>query len=692
MLSAKCLAVVRALAASALVAGAVQAISTIAAAHENHAPLPTKGVTIAGDTIMLSDKARQAIGLTTAKVHFDDIHRHVTVNAQVELPWDAQAMITSLVPGKIERVLARPGETVTPGQELARVVSAQLESLQLDLLQVRFQLDLAGKLVDQRAALDRQGIIPGKTLLVSQAQLAEASAGLQIARQKLLALGLDEAALQQVEERREPLPYVSIHSPVGGIITHADVRIGEMVSPSDHLFHVINPARVWIVGAVLESDVRLLAGGQSVKAKFAALPDKEYDGQIDHLRLTLDPRARTQDVVIAVANPGGTLRPGMFGRVEISVEVAQQAIVCPVDAVIRSRTGNYLLVERMPGKYENRPVKLGLHEDGHTVVLEGVFPGDQVVVVGNSLLAALLGNEHKARVDSNATADKTAEEPLDKHNDAPVIVAHGHIELPTDQQALATSLVEGRVRSILVHPTEQVSRGQVLAEIDSLELRSVQLELLQTLTQARLVQQSLQRLTELLDEGVVAKRRRWELQSEYETLGTKVEGLQRKLAYFGLEQEAIAQLMQADFSRVGSLAELVQTIPVRAPVAGRLAGFHVVPGQVVRPEQPLFEIHDLSTVWVKGFVYERDANRVQLSQAAQVHFTAYPELEASGKVVRISPMMHEDMRVLPVWVEVSNPDHLLKSGMLARITLMQQPSAQDDSADVARLQLISPAR
>jgi membrane fusion protein, heavy metal efflux system len=82
-------------------------------------------------------------------------------------------------------------------------------------------------------------------------------------------------------------------------------------------------------------------------------------------------------------------------------------------------------------------------------------------------------------------------------------------------------------------------------------------------------------------------------------------------------------------------------------VSGQIAGFHVVPGQVVHPEEPLFEIHDLSTVWVKGFVYERDANRVQLGQPVHVHFTAYPDLEARGKVVRISPLMHEPCASCP---------------------------------------------
>ena len=273
------LAMVRSLAVSAFVAGT--ALVFEAAAHENHAPLPTKGVTIAGDTIMLSEKAREAIGLTTAKIAFGDIRRTVTVNARVELPWHAQAMITSLVPGKIDRILVRPGETVASGQELARVVSTELESLQLDLFQAKTQVELARKLVDQRTTLDQQGIIAGKSLLESQAKLAEEWAALQIARQKLVALGFDAETLRRVEEQGEPLPYVSIVSPDGGIITHADVRIGQMVSPTDHLYHVVNPTTLWIVGEVLESDVGLLARGQQVEAGFAALPGETFGGKID---------------------------------------------------------------------------------------------------------------------------------------------------------------------------------------------------------------------------------------------------------------------------------------------------------------------------------------------------------------------------------------------------------------------------
>lgn len=666
----------------AFIAGAALATSGSAGAHENHAPLPTKGVTIAGDTIMLSDKAREAIGLTTEKVEFGDIHRTVTVNARVELPWHAQAMITSLVPGRIDQVLVRPGETVAPGQDLARVTSAELGSLQLTMLQAQAEVGLARKLLDQRTALEQQGVIAGKTLLEAQATLAQKLAALEIARQKLASLGLDQATIEKVQQSGQPLPHVSITSPMGGIITHADVRIGQLISATDHLYHVVDPSQLWIVGDVLESDVRFLKPGQSVEASFAAVPRKTFRGQIDHLRLKMNRQTRTQGVVMAVENLDGHLRPGMSGRVQISVQVAKEAILCPADAVVRSRTGTYLLVQRMLGKYENRLVKLGLTENQRVEVLEGAFPGDQVVVLGNALLAALLGNEHKARVGDHRSEEA---DPPTGTDHVVIAVAHGMVELPTDQQALAAPQVEGRVRRILVKPSQQVSAGDVLAEVDSLQLRTLQLELLQAVTEARLAEQSLQRLEGVGDQGAIPMRQVWELRNKVETLRLQAEAVKRQLVFLGLEAKAIQSLEQADLTQTASLVDLVPTVPVRAPINGLIVGFHVVPGQVVHRDEPLFEIHDLRRVWVKGYVYERDASRVELGQPAHVHFPAYPDLEAIGQLVRISPLMDDNERVLPVWVEVANAEHRLKDGMLARVTLMAKPRGEDAKPGVARL-------
>jgi membrane fusion protein, heavy metal efflux system len=661
-------------------------------AHENHAPLPSKGVTVAGNNVLLSDKAREAIDLTTSKVTFGELHHTVEVNARVELPWNQQAMITSLVPGKIDQVLVRPGETVTAGQELARVVSMELEKLQLALLRAASEVGLAERLVEQRRSLEAEGVIAGKRLLEAETTLAQKTAQLRIAEAKFRALGIDDPTLNAIRTGGRPLRFVSIRSPIAGIITHADVRIGQVVKTTDHLYHVVDPSKVWIVGEVLGSDVRYLDTGQAVKARFAACPDRRFNGAIDHVGLKIDRRTRAQSVVVAVNNRDGLLRPGMFGSVEIAVRIAKEAIVCPTDAVIKSRTGTYLLVQRTPGKYENRPVKLGLVMGKQVEVLEGVFPGDQVVVTGAYLLASLLGNEHKARM-SNTAASAPNSAGNDDSAQRPIAVVDATVELPTNQQAFAGPRIEGRIHRVLVGPSQAVEAGQVLAEVDSLELQTVQLDLLQSVCQLRLTEQSLARLEQLGDRADVPRRQVWELQNERETLRQRVASLKRRLSFFGLTDEEIAKLERTDLARKDSEATLLCGVPIRAPAPGWIVGFRVVPGQIVHPEDRLFEIQDLSKVWVKGYIFERDAGQIAIGQPARVTFLAFPDVEAIGTVVRIAPMMEEAERVLPVWVEVNNPNRLLKEGMFARVAVLAQTlNTAGEMPKTARLQPIEPRR
>ncbi len=662
-------------------------VPATALAHENHAPLPTKGVTVAGNNILLSDKARVAIGLTTAKITFADLHRTIEVNARVELPWHQQAMITSLVPGKIDQVLVRPGETVTVGQELARVVSMELEAIQLAMLQAASEVDLAEKLVKQRRGLDAEGVIAGKSVLEAETTLAQKTAELRIAEEKFRALGISGNTLKTIRTSGQPLRFISITSPIAGIITHADVRIGQVVKTTDHLYHVVDPSRVWIVGEVLESDVRHLDKGQPVAARFAAYPEREFDGVIDHVRLKMDRRRRTQSVVIAVENRVGLLRPGMSGRVGIAVRIAKDAIVCPADAIIKSRSGRYVLVERSLGKYENRPVKLGLAKGKQVEVLEGIFPGDRVVVTGAYLLASLLGNEHKART---SVAKESVREASGSGRQL-ITVADAIVELPTDRQAFAGPRIEGRIHRVHVEPSQRVEAGQVLAEVDCLELRTVQLDLLQACSRLRLTEQSLARLEPLGQRSITPRRRIWELQNQREMLLHQIGSLKRKLAFFGLTEKEVGELEQIDLAQKDSEANLLSRVPIRAPASGWIVGFHVVPGEVVQPEDQLFEIHDLSKVWVKGYVFERDAAQVAVGQPARVTFSAFPDLEVIGTVVRIAPMMDESERVLPVWVEVDNPERLLKEGMLARVAVLAEAAtASSETATTALLRPVEP--
>jgi RND family efflux transporter MFP subunit len=597
------------------------------------------------------------------------------------LPWYQQAMITTLVPGRIARVSALPGEAVEAGRELAFVESLELEDLQRDLLRADTERELAARFLRQREELAEKDAISRVDLQQTRHVLDEATADVAIAIQKLLALGLDREAIERLRETREPLAGLPITSPIGGVVTHADVRVGQVVATDEHLFHIVDASEVSIVAEILESDVAAVEAGQPIRATFPALPGVTVEGHIDHVHPAIDPGTRTREAVAHVPNPGG-LRPGLSGRVEVEVERVEQAIVCPDRALIDAPGGPFVLLRRGEGTFERRRVEIGLRDGDRVEIRDGLFPGDQVVVVGRQLLAAMFhqdaggaGAASPGRVLAGSDATATA------GREDGVIVARATVELPTRAKSFVGPRIEGRIATIRVEPGEHVEAGQVLAEVDSLGLRNLQLDLLRTRLELEWTRAAVDRLARLVPQGASPRRDLWQSESDLEVLETTQAALQSKLRAVGLPEEVLDRLMRAGLNEAGDEGLIAATLPLRAPAAGRVAHFDAVPGQVVRPSAAVFEVHDTDRVWVRGFVFESGAAGVHPGQSARLSFPALPGREAIGAVIRVAPTLEHAERVLPVWVEVENPDGLLVEGMLARAVL--SPAKADSG--VARL-------
>jgi membrane fusion protein, heavy metal efflux system len=672
---------------AALTAAVLAAVAApgVAHAHEGHAPLPTKGAAVQGDRVLLSEKARGAMGLDTAKVTLGDLRRVVRAQARVELPWHQQAMITTLVPGRIGRVLVRPGDAVAAGQELAVVDSLELEAFQRELLQADAERHLARQVFDLRESLQRQKILGMAGVLEARRALEEQSARVVIAEQKLLALGLDREALRRLRATGQPLLSLPVVSPIRGVVTHADVRVGQQVEPTQHLYHVVDTAEVGIVGEVLESDAAAVSVGQRVRVRLAALPGRSVEAVIHHVHPEVNPRTHTQEAVAHVPNPDGALRPGLSGVMEVEVARAKDAIVCPTSALVDDPSGPFVLRARGQGTFERRRVRTGLREGDRAEVLDGLFPGDLVVTSGKNLLASLLAHAQGPakpvfgpvrRV--AGSADSPVPAPGRGASDA-AVVAVATVEWPTDRKRFAGPRIEGRVARILVGPGQVVRAGQVLAEVDSLPLRNLQLDLLRARAVREWTQRTVERYRELRDLDIVAKKDLWKYEADLKVLDRTLGSLRTKLRSVGLPDDDLRRLEEADLAGELEGSVVAPTVPVRAPAAGRLAHFDAVPGQVVRPSDAPFHVFENSPIWVKGYVFERQSAAVHVGQSARVSFPALGDRVLSGTVVRTSPTLEDTERVLPVWVEVENPGGVLVEGMMARVTIAAAPQGRAET-------------
>lgn len=686
------------LAACALIA--LQGHAQPAWAHEGHAALPSNGASIDGDQLLLSKAAEKAVDLKLHTVAIGSIRQQLQVNAHVELPPLRRAKVATLMPGRIKRVHAKPGVSVEKGQVLASIESLELESLQVELLKIDTQLNLLQRLAKQQKQLADTGGIRGDIYLATESKLRKKRAEYEIAKRKLAGWGLEDKSIAGVLKSGETVDAIKLTSPIAGVVEHVNAQPGQMVQSTDHLFDVVNRSTVYLVGEVLEADAHLVRTGTPVTVTFAGLPDEKFTGRISHQHLHLHRPQRAIHVVVPISNSDGRLRPGMFGRMTIIVAEAKNEIVCPSAVLIQNGTKNFVLKRADEGKFKLQPVEIGMRSRTQVVIKSGLFPGQQIISRGTNLLASMFDG-HELLKDSKSGTRTTQQASGSSASSGSVQrleAARAVVEIPIGKRAFVTSLIEGWIVEIPnsdtrpLHEGVSVKKGQLLARVRSQKLRNMQLELLQANASLKWTENEVERLQPLAKMGGVAAKELWQREAELKMLRSQIASLKRQLAMIGLSQEHLQALLKFDLagpqkseargrrSEAGNHGQttkaksqktdpIVDAIEVRAPIAGRIARFSVSPGELVHAHDRMFEIQDTGEVWIKAYYFERDAARIAVGQNATVTFPANPSLRLQGEVVRLAPQLASKERVLPVWIEVANPGHFLKEGMLAEVTV-----------------------
>jgi membrane fusion protein (multidrug efflux system) len=186
-------------------------------------------------------------------------------------------------------------------------------------------------------------------------------------------------------------PY-EVTSPLAGNISRVYLDPGTFVTQMEPIVKVINDRYVKVGIDVLEKDYHLVKKGTPVRLRFDAFPDEVRRARVTNLSPVVNPMTGAAEAEIRLDNRSGMLKAGMFARVEILVEINENAVLMPLSAT---------LTEILPGRgtrvetsvfvvegdvASQRDVILGLVGPTHYEVLEGLSPGEQVVTVGQSLL------------------------------------------------------------------------------------------------------------------------------------------------------------------------------------------------------------------------------------------------------------------------------------------------------------------
>ena len=644
-------------------------VTVSADGHEGHQPLPTKGVQIDAQAghLTLSRAAREVLDVATVEVETRDVAATVKAYATVVAPWTRRAYVTSRLPGRIAQLHVRPGDVVEVGQILADLDCLDLHTLRQEYQKAQNEFELSGKIMESLSPIAKSGAVPGQRLVEAENTHQQSQNVLDVLRAKAVGLQVREADLDASAEGDAPPLRLTLTSPIRGVIVHADVAVGKFVEPTEHLFEIVDTSRVWVRIGILERDLHRIQEGQAVRVAFNGLPGQSFDTKVDKLGLLLDPQTHqgTAWAEIANAATGPRLLPGMNGQAEFILPGSEQGLSVPSASVFSDGAERYVFVEETSTKasseYRKKSVVIGRQTRDLAEVTSGdIFPGDRVVTRGGHELSSLFFLGVLRLSPETAKSIGLKVEAVTEHSVERILRLDGAIDVPPQRRTSASSQLAGTLRQILVDRGQKVKAGDILAEISSLELQDVQLELLQAHLDGAMWRGTFTRLRDA--EDAVSGRRVLEMESRVKTLDTQFANVRQKLLSLGLSPFQIDEVLRSK--------RVAESLPVRAPMDGVVVDFDRVLGQVIRPDEPLFEIHDISQVWVQAFVGERDSSHVQVGQTARIRWIAYPDLEAEGTVARLGPVVGVDSRSQAVWIEFQKPPFVaLAHNMLVRAAL-----------------------
>jgi cobalt-zinc-cadmium efflux system membrane fusion protein len=280
--------------------------------------------------------------------------------------------VISIASGRVLEVHARLGDTVTKGQLLLRVQSADSAGAFSDYRQALADETLARAQFTRSTVLYEKGAIARKDLEVAQDVAEKARVTVETTAERLRLLGVD---------KDHPSSIVDIAAPVSGVITDQQVTAasGTQGLASPNAFTISDLSHVWIVCDVYENDLAFVHLGDYAEIRLNAFPDTVLKARISNISPALDVNLRTAKVRLEVQNPG-FMRLGMFVQATFHGQKTEAHTMVPASAVLHLHDRDWVYVPIENGQFRRVEVGGGEMLPGNMQEIRtGIQPGQRVV-------------------------------------------------------------------------------------------------------------------------------------------------------------------------------------------------------------------------------------------------------------------------------------------------------------------------
>lgn len=247
----------------------------------------------------------------------------------------------------------------------------------------------------------------------------------------------------------------------------------------------------------------------------------------------------------------------------------------------------------------------------------------------------------------------------------------GSIESNPDKVVHFVSLVNGIVSKTYFSLGDNVSKGQVLAEMQSTELSSLHSELRSLSAQIEVAKTDLNAKEQMFKDGISSNRDLMEAQTNLRVLEAEKQKVHSNLNLY-------------------SASTAKNVFEIKAPASGIITAKSINSGSAVtNGGEPLFSISNLNNVWAMANIYSTDIAQMSTGMEVEIKTLSYPDEIFKGKIDVISQVLDDNAKVLKARIVLDNKDFKLKVGMIADIFALKKTDKQKVAVPTSSLVFFS---
>ncbi|WP_019603396.1 efflux RND transporter periplasmic adaptor subunit [Teredinibacter turnerae] len=305
-------------------------------------------------TIKISPEVVNNLGVRTATVERMALHSEIVSVGYVQYDEERLVHIHPRVSGWVEKLYVKAsGDPVQKNTPLYSLYSPELVNAQEELV----------------LALNRDN-----------KRLVEA------AKSRLVALQISNDFIQKLSRTKKVQQTVTFYAPQNGVVDNLNIREGFYVQPGTTMLSIGALDEVWVEGEIFERQASLIQLNDSVTMTLDYLPGKTWEGKVDYIYPTLNSKTRTVRLRLRFANPDAVLKPNMFAQISIHSDSAEQLLMIPKEALIRTGAQDRVVLALGEGRFKSIEVVAGRRDAGFVEILEGLDEGETIVTSAQFLL------------------------------------------------------------------------------------------------------------------------------------------------------------------------------------------------------------------------------------------------------------------------------------------------------------------